>query len=435
MYVFGELCLLFIYHILGLCFMRGHIVARIFVAILALFLSFSTCYAQTTTLPVALRQVSNRVAIFTQKSASQTQSGWRAWEINYVPVVAIRVAIGAWYVPSRGGETCLGGPISVRISVEYPRGVFTPNYSNIIADCDTGYIDVPVVIPAYAEYRINGDFYMPAGGTVPSNAWSDNCDRGNGDEYQVGPSGYGHTRDSLVLGTGPVGCILPQAVLGLSNKSVWVAVGDSLTAGVNDDVPDPSGGRGLFGRALAKRGPYVNYGVPGDMAALYSQSNNRRLALIRDVGATNAILQLGINDIYSGSRTDKNVIADRATIRSKLISMGLRVYDTTLTPVSLSTDNWQTAINQSPAGPTTSSPYRIAFNTALRSGALLAQGSSGTLDIARYVETSPTNNAGPVLNGGVFIPGYVGYADGIHLNPRGLQAIEPMVSQFVSTRR
>jgi lysophospholipase L1-like esterase len=411
--------------------MWRYIVKRVFIIWLTFILSVSSATAQTAT----LRQVSNRVAIFTQKSATQTQSGWRAWQINYVAVTSIRVAIAAWYVPSKAGETCLGGPVSVRISVEYPLGVFTPDYSNIIADCATGYVDVPVAIPAYAEYRINGDFYMSAGGTVPSNGWSDNCDRGNGDEYQVGPSGYGHTRDSVVLGTGGVGCVLPQAVLGLSDKGVWVAVGDSLTAGVNDDVPDPSGGRGLFGRALAKRGPYVNYGVPGDMAALFSQSNSRRLALIRDVGATHAILQLGINDIYSGYRTDKNLIADRATIRSKLISMGLKVYDTTITPATSSTDNWQTAINQAPLGPTTSNPYRVAFNTTVRTGALLAQGSSGTLDIARYVETSPTNNAGPVLNGSVFIPGYVGYSDGLHINPRGLQAIEPMVSQFVATRR
>lgn len=382
----------------------------------------------------SLRHVAARTGLPNQISGSNTQSGWRCWNYNYVPCASLRIYFANFYVASTtsGIETGAGGPLTVRVSVEYPRGTFTALQTALIADGSYGYVDVPVTIPAFAWYRINGDFNYLSGGRVLSSGWSNAADRSNGDEYQVGATGYGNAQNDNVLGSGPVAAVFPAAVLAISNRRVWAALGDSIAAGVNDTIADTAGGRGILGRSLARLGPNLNYGVPGDKVSTIATSSANRIALLQLAGTEGVILEAGVNDLFSGSRTSAQVLADRATIRG--LMPGALWLDTTITPATTSTDNWQTATNQTTFG-AASNTQRTTFNDALRAGTALAQGSIGTIDIAALVETAPSNNAGPVLNGGVWIPGLIGYTDGNHPNSRCCEQLEPLVTRALLSRR
>jgi len=201
------------------------------------------------------------------------------------------------------------------------------------------------------------------------------------------PSLTDNTMNATVLGGGPAVAWMPLYVLASSNRRVVALIGDSIAAGVNDSTLDPSGGRGLLGRAMAQSGPHLNYGVPGDRAQWYVGNSVLRRAAIAAAGATHGFLQLGVNDYGAGARTSAQMLADRSTIRGLLPS--LQIFDTTLTPACNSTDGFRTATKQTPSG-SSSNGNRVTFNNTLRT--TVQTGSVGVLDVALYAETSPIVN-------------------------------------------
>lgn len=389
--------------------------------------------------PKTVRQVTNRTAIPSTKSGGSVNSGWRAWQMSFVPISAIQIIIANFYVSSTtsGVETGAGGVLNCYLSVEYPKGTFTRITWNggsqfgVIADNSYGATDLfPLgfTIPAFAKFRIAGYNVYPSGGTVLSQNWSNNCDRSGGDEYQTG-AGVDNTMNSTVMGSALVGGHLPSAVMALSDRGVWATISDSIGAGVNDMTFDPSGGRGLFGRSLAKMGPNLNMGIPGDQATQYAVNSTRRRAIMAAAGMTSAILELGVNDL-NNARTSAQLLADRVTIRG--FFPGVSVFDTTITPSTTSSDGFKTAANQTVtnAGNNT---QRTTFNDSLR--ATPPATSAGIIDIAQVVETSTASELIPVLNGGVWLPGYVGPTDGIHPSSKGYMASEPLITSTVAVLR
>lgn len=375
----------------------------------------------------ALRHCTNRSSIFSIKSGSNTRAGWRTWMFSYVAVSAIDIGFWNGYTTSAlsGVETGCGGPLTATLSIEYPRGTFTRvlwtggGTSGVIADNaigSTGVFTLPFTIPAFAWFRICGDFQYLAGGTVPSVNWANAANRALGDEYQVGTTADYTMQSNGLTTTGSSAVVIPQYVRTYSTMPVLGVIGDSIAAGVNDTLASPNGGRGILGRAIADELPHVNYGTPGDRAVWYVANSVKRRQLLADAGVSKAILQLGVNDINPGSRTSANIQADRDTIRGLLPS--ITFVDTTITPQTNSSDSWKTAANQTQksAG---SNTERLAFNNALRTAP--ATRSSGLLDIASMVETTTAVEFAPVKDGGVWLPRYafaVGgeTADGTHSN-------------------
>lgn len=381
-------------------------------------------YTPTTT----LRQACNRSGVMNLISGSNTQSGFRIWESCSVTGSPVPVFWNGY--KASGVEHGTGGTMTLVLNAEYPRGTWTPftcGGGGVCTAADNGIIQtdpLSVMIPAYAPWRLSGSFTISGTGRVPSAGWSNSCDRGGGDEYQVGASGVGHEADDTVLGSGPASCVFPQAVMMQSNRVVNVLLGDSIVAGVNDTLADGSGGRGILGRGLAKIGPTLNLGSPGDQATLFVGAHTM-IKSIADLAApatgSAGWLQLGVNDFFTGSRTSANLIADRATIRGYW--PGWRWFETTVTPDTTTTDNWQTAANQTPAN-TGANTNRTTFNGAERSTPPVGV---YVIDLTALVETATTNLFGPVLDGGVWIPGYVGFSDGVHPSPKADLSVESIV--------
>jgi hypothetical protein len=320
------------------------------------------------TLPPSLRHATNRVCIPNQRSGSNTQSGGRCWQISYVPINGV-VRIGFWngaILTGGAGESGNGGTMTLRCSITQSDGTTTATYSSAaVANNALGYVDIPgVVNPACKKFIINWDIGMGSGGFIPSMGYSNCADRGNGDQYQAGSGGYGHTQDSTYLGSGEASNWLPQYVSVMSDRKVWVLITDSLGE-TDDTVFDPAGGRGLFGRGAALVGPHLNWAAPGDRASVAAAGFTARAALLVAAGASSsspfsAILQLGRNDITAG-RSAAQIIPDRNTITTTLKANGVdRVYGTTITPYTTSSDLGNTTAGQAPQ----SAPQEIVRCTA-----------------------------------------------------------------------
>jgi hypothetical protein len=329
--------------------------------------------------PATPRQVTNRTGMANTLSGSNTQINGRSWQMSYVPVSALKVCVPNYFINSTvsGVETTPGGNITAaHIVVEYPRGTFkdllwngaTTGTVTALTNGCTDLTSLGFTIPPFAKFRVNYflDWSGGAGKAVYS-SWSNACDRGNGDEFAIGNGMTDNSANDTVLGTSPANCWFPGAVIGLSDRSVWWLMGDSIVAGVNDMMGDPSGGRGLLGRAVGYLGPQLNFGVPGDRAQWVAANATLRNQLAATAGATSGLLELGVNDFFAGSRTADNVITDRATIRTNAAAAipGIKVYDTTVTPETNSGNGWNDTAGQTTVN-VAANNYRAQFNDFMR---------------------------------------------------------------------
>jgi lysophospholipase L1-like esterase len=363
---------------------------------------------------VSLRQVTNRTGLPTNFSSSFHSALARAAEISYVPLSQIKIGWANWYVTA-GTETILGANSTVKFYVEYPRGTYTTvtwggAASGTVADGTTGYTDtftLGFTIPALCRFWV-WTYVENTAGIPYIGTWANAANYSAGEGMQLSA---GDTPGTLSPGS-QQNMILPAVVLGLSNKHVVGVIGDSLTSGANDAIADASDGVGFFGRALSSVGPWLNVGCSADQTQYFASSKSTlRRALMATAGVDIAINALGVNDFYLGSRTSAQVLADRETIRGYFT---FPVFDTTITPETTSTDNWATAANQTVL---TGNTNRATFNAAQRAGVAT---SPGLIDIAAWIETSTSNPLGPVLNGGVWIPGTMDAAGtGVHPSSAG----------------
>ena len=318
--------------------------------------------------------------------------------------------------------------------MEYPAGTWTilpwsGASTGAVASNAFGYTDLTnlgFTIPPFAKFRI--EIYVTCASGLAYSSWANAKDTMRGDEWAHDANATGKALGGAITNLDQVSQLFPALVLGNSSRVVWGVLGDSIAAGVNDTFPDPSGGRGLLGRAIAKAGPHVNYGCPGDRAQYYVASHANRLALMQASGATKLINEYGVNDV-NNARTAAQLQADRTTIRGYF--PGLPVFDTTVTPQTTSTDSFKTAANQTLSS-TANNTQRTTFNNALR-GPQVSFASPGVIDIAGIVETSTANELGPVQDGGVWMPIYANGSDGTHPNARCDTAIEAQVAALVQT--
>jgi lysophospholipase L1-like esterase len=86
--------------------------------------------------------------------------------------------------------------------------------------------------------------------------------------------------------------------------------------------------------------------------------------------ASNLVFSLGINDI-NNNRTLAQLQADLLTLWTMQASQGKRVFQLTITPITTSTDYFQTLANQTP---TNAQTVRVGFNDWLRDGAPIVSG-------------------------------------------------------------
>jgi lysophospholipase L1-like esterase len=185
--------------------------------------------------------------------------------------------------------------------------------------------------------------------------------------------------------------------------------------------------------------PFFNLSLSGD-----ALSSSRRLRLPLIQGGTDVLTNLGINDL-SGVITLAALQVLGIAAWFDFARYSARVWQTTITPHTSSSDTWATAANQTPF---TNNAIRIAYNDWIRDGApmlngvAVAAGSSapGTIragaaghPLAGYFEVADAvevDSAGTLTrNGGRWKVGsvYTTDAQGIHPNSTGAAAMAPAI--------
>lgn len=213
-------------------------------------------------------------------------------------------------------------------------------------------------------------------------------------------------------------------------------IGDSIAAGVGDESSFQTG-RGFVRRALNNNIPYTSIAVQGEQA-----SHRRVLRMPLLDGSSHIICALGVNDIYQSASLETLQSINYNIWRQAALT-GAKIYQTTLTPRTTSTDAWATTANQAPLD-ASQEAVRVAYNTWLRDGAPLQGGApaatgsaaSGTIRAGKaghpltgYFDVADA--AEPSRNAGVWVPN--GTVDGVHpvANVHNAMAAKIDVSKLV----
>ena len=170
----------------------------------------------------------------------------------------------------------------------------------------------------------------------------------------------------------------PAAIIGFGendNASVLI-VGDSIAAGSVGEASggDSQGNQGYVERALANNLPWANTARGSDQFATFLAAHSRRLAYGPQF-ATHAISEMGVNDIFIANRS-LTVLQDMAiSTWKRLAGERMKVFQTTITPRTTSTDSWATLANQTLFS-VPQEAVRVAFNDWIRAGAPIVAGAA-----------------------------------------------------------
>ena len=174
----------------------------------------------------------------------------------------------------------------------------------------------------------------------------------------------------------PAYFVAPFGIVGesLSARCSIVIYGDSIASAF------PAGEQtfihNAFGSATSDYGKnycHSTHAIPGELASGFltaSEVYTLRRALRTHGAFTDAIFEHGINDLSAG-RTLAQIQADMIANWSWASNFGMRVYQTTITPKSTSTDGWTTTGGQTTVA---FNSTRVSLNTWIRAGAPILAG-------------------------------------------------------------
>lgn len=235
---------------------------------------------------------------------------------------------------------------------------------------------------------------------------------------EVWPKGYaanawaaGDVADSGSSTTAHVDAYSPLCILGNTSAPSIAVVGDSISNGSGDASTFSLGGRtvrntGFVMRAFGNVKNFVNVSVPSEYVTSYNYSYKKYRRGLLIYPCKYAIVELGINNIISGTSL-ASMQAAYTALWTKLSDDGLLVYQTTLTPYTTSTDSWATVENQTVSA---NEATRVALNDWFRT---TPSPLTGYIENADVVESARNSGKWKASNTG----------DGIHPNTTGQPAI------------
>lgn len=210
---------------------------------------------------------------------------------------------------------------------------------------------------------------------TPSSSPSLGLDDGNSVTDQ-GNSGTIAASDSFGFGAA---ALIGQ--IGTRNARSFLLIGDSIAFGFGDGGIGALGGSGYLARALDVHGyPYCKMVVSGWTAGNLVSRIAAWNSFIGALSFTDMIQQLGVNDLANSSRSQAQLLADQQTIYG--LCAGKKIFQTTITPETSSTDGWATTGNQTFLSGTGTLSQLNAVNASIRA---VPAGVSVVLDVADMV--------------------------------------------------
>jgi len=327
-----------------------------------------------------VRNIATRCRHNYQLSTAATAVGSRTYHQNMGDDVAsIQVVIGNWMANNNGESN--GPALSTEyLAVEYPSGVYHlakwsgADFTTCAAGANVITDPIPVslrhgdgfwvhrvqIFPSDVQIPVSANAVIAPSSVEPvaSYIWTNAQWTAVTDDPRAFVCGTAFTGGA----TGGAWTIYPLAVLGLSSVPSVVIYGDSRASGRNDassnvaqQVDFGSWGMGEICRSLGRALPYTNCGCESDTIQSFAASHTLRAQLSRY--HTHAHFQYGINDLTAG-RTEAVIQAALQTAYGYVPS--LKVSQSTIPPVTTSTDSWATVANQTVAA---SNGPRAALNT------------------------------------------------------------------------
>ncbi len=300
-----------------------------------------------------------------------------------IPESGIRVVVPNWYTDKFGDLTDkgTGAAITITASIESPVGVFTqvkfngvaagtvPNYDELVSDI--------LMVSGKKGDLIGFKFWLntPAGLHFTADRWSGAF--GSTLEYSTTV-----LSDNTMIGSPSVATTSGYAfgitaIIASTDVKSAVAFGDSKCYGA-EDTADSTLAIGNTCRALRANGvAEANFGVGGDLWLNIRTLGPKRLAAIKYF--TNAIFQLGHNDIASTYQLEKIRSAVISTLKQVPANTG--VFLCTPSPATTSTDGFVSPENQTV---TAYEALRLSYDSFVRT---LPYSIDGFFDI--YAAESP----------------------------------------------
>lgn len=374
-------------------------------------------YDETPVLESYTGLVATRCLAPTSLNTTNKQLMARSPHYSRTAITSLQIVIPNWYVnpASTHAEIGSGADATVTASIEYPSGTFTqvlfsgvaagtvPNVGQLLSDA------VTVTIPDNTLFWVRIFWTSTAGIFSVAHDLSGTGLPGSGLEVAV--SGL---TDKTMSGTVTAADneFSPVAIIGTTTAPSFVIVGDSIALGdsARETVGDASGDFGVVARSIGPLYAYASYAQNGDQAEDFVASHTNRAALFQY--ASHLASEYGSNDLYTNSASVATVQGLLQTIWGYMTGLGAekRVYQTTITPRTTSTDSWATTGNQAQVSSTING-RRTTLNDWIRG---IPSGAHGYFDIADASETS--RNSG-IWNVTGVANGYT--ADGVHPNTAG----------------
>ncbi len=153
-------------------------------------------------------------------------------------------------------------------------------------------------------------------------------------------------------------------------------------------------------------------------AAQWVADPSRRLAFLAAVRPSIVISQLGTNDIGNGNSFD-TILNNLLALWQSIANLGIKVYPTTFTPRTTSTDAWATTTNQTVGA---NEVVRVQINDFIRS---TPGPCSGFLEVADIAEAARNSGKWKVTGGawtsdGVHTTRHAEIAAGLSLSALGV---------------
>lgn len=346
-----------------------------------------------------LRQVATGTHLPNTLAASNTTTFSRTPHILRSAVSALAIVLPNWYVA--GQTETNAGPATWTASIEYPAGTFTrvtfggaasvtaSDGGNIVSD------QIPVSIPKGEK------FWVRLFQTAPSKAIYFTFYAGDGTAQFTSPAtdmtmgGTVTTSASFQAAT-----TTPVAIIGMSDDPAIGIYGDSISVGRGDTADAGVPLQGHLGRAFGANYAAGHVGISGDRMSLFLAGKTKRMSLAQYF--THFALNMGINDVTSGGSA-ATLAADTNSVVALFPGP---VALCTLSPVSTSSDSWNSTASQTTVA---SNAVRITENTRRLAG---VAGVKTIYDVNPAVETVVSPESGIWK-----APGFT--SDGTHPSAKG----------------
>jgi lysophospholipase L1-like esterase len=210
----------------------------------------------------------------------------------------------------------------------------------------------------------------------------------------AGGGGWTVTSDLTAPGSGAIAdntsytvllgpSVITGVPLGATSVPSVFAIGDSIALGYGDGVTALDGKNtvntklgvgGFIPRALDGHYGLINAGVSSDTVANFLATTTHFRRMTFAASTTSAICEYGRNDISSGTAL-ATIQANLLSAWTMLSNRALRVFQTTITPKTSSTDGWLTSGSQTPT-PSAYESNRTTLNDWIRAGAPIVSGTA-----------------------------------------------------------